>query len=164
MWGHNKTTTTSSTACCCFCLTNVTFEMVDILERLSQTSFKMLKGDLFIFSTRLLHFIISKIQIKIVISIISCFYELCSIKENTLDFFISYFTYSFTYFLCLFTLKVHFLQMARHFAISAPNETTNYRMMAYVYRRFSNLSFRCHQTPFDNLKLNINCYCCDRKN
>ena len=46
--------------------------------------------------------------------------------------------------------------MARSFAISAPNETTNYRMMAYVYRRFSNLSFRCHHTPFDNLKLNIN--------
>ena len=73
-----------------------------------------------------------------------------------MDFLKSYFTYSFTYFLYLFTLKVHFLQMARNFAISAPNETTNYRMMAYVYRRFSNLSFRCHQTPFDNLKLNIN--------
>ena len=90
--------------------------------------------------------------------------DMLYILVNTLDFFISYFTYSFTYFLYLFTLKVHFLQMARSFAISAPNETTNYRMMAYVYRRFSNLSFRCHQTPFDNLKLNINCYCCDRKN
>ena len=69
MWGHNKTTTTS-TACCCFCLTNVTFEMVDILERLSQTSFKMLKGDLFIFSTHLLYFIISQNIIRTIMLMI----------------------------------------------------------------------------------------------